>query len=364
MQMALRCDTTATVPARANGPSRRWEAGRPAKGPAYARALTNARPTAAPAPTPTTPTPTTPAPAEVDPPNAQLTLGRLVEQLGSGVLDVVVAPAGLDVAGGQPAIHDPTEPLRAERNDVILAVAVRPADPAAAELVRHAGGAGATAVLLKTPDPAPPDLLQAAEEVGVAILAAPPEITWSQLHALMRTAIASSGSGSDTGTGRVPLGDLFALANAVSAMVGGPTTIEDPKSRVLAYSSLEDVIDEPRRRTILGRRVPDEWISVLNAQGVFRQLWSTRDVVHVANLTGDGSVRPRMAIAVRAGDEILGSIWVAEGDKPLDASSADALRRAAEIAALHIVRNRAGDDIERHIRGEQLRNIIEGRGPL
>ena len=134
--------------------------------------------------------------------NLQLTLGRLVEQLGSGVLDVLVAPAGLDVAVGHAAIHDPTEPPRAESRDVILAVAVRPEDPAADELVRLAGAAGATAVVFKTREPAPLELLHAAEAAGVALLAAPPEITWSQLHALMRTAIASPGYDSDPGTGQ------------------------------------------------------------------------------------------------------------------------------------------------------------------
>ena len=293
-----------------------------------------------------------------------LTMGRLVEQLGSGVLHVRLAPAGLEVAVGHAVIHDPTESSRIEQHDVVLAVAVRPDDSAARDLVRDAGQAGATAVILKTRDDLPAELLNAAETAGVAVIAATPEITWSQLHALIRTALASSGLSSDAVSGRVPLGDLFALANAVAAMVGGPTTIEDPKSRVLAYSSLEAPIDEPRRQTILGRQVPDEWIEVLNKKGYFRQLWSTRDIVHVGDLIGDGSMTPRMALAVRAGDEILGSIWVAQGDAPFDTAAEQALRHAADIAALHIVRNRASDDMERRIRGEQLRSILDGRGPL
>src|SRR5207248_853517 len=122
-----------------------------------------------------------------------LTMGRLVEQLGSGVLDVRIAPAGLDVPVGHAVIHDPTEAPRIEQHDVVLGVAVPPADAAATELIRDAGQAGATAVILKSSDDLPDDLVAAAEEAGVAILAATPEITWSQLHALIRTAIASSG---------------------------------------------------------------------------------------------------------------------------------------------------------------------------
>src|SRR5436309_2117358 len=103
-------------------------------------------------------------------------MGRLVEQLGGGILDVLVAPAGLDAVVGHAVIHDPTEAARFEPNDVVLAVAVRPTDAAAVDLVRQAGEAGATAVVVKTRDGVPPDLAAAAEAAGVAVLAVTPEI--------------------------------------------------------------------------------------------------------------------------------------------------------------------------------------------
>ncbi len=60
------------------------------------------------------------------------------------------------------------------------------------------------------------------------------------------------------GIAGVPIGDLFALANAIAGMVGGAVTIEDPARRVLAFSTLDDQpIDAARRRSILGRQVPD-----------------------------------------------------------------------------------------------------------
>ena len=108
-------------------------------------------------------------------------------------------------------------------------------------------------------------------------------------------------------------------------MVGGPVTIEDRHSRVLAYSSHGETIDEPRRQTILGRRVPEEWLARLEEAGVFKRLWAGEIVRYEAD--ADFALRPRLALAVRAGDEILGSIWVAEGERPLDASAEDALRR-------------------------------------
>jgi sugar diacid utilization regulator len=294
----------------------------------------------------------------------ELTIGRLVSQLGAGVLDLVAAPDGLDVAVSHDVIHDRSEPSQLEPGDVVLAVGMRVDEDATLDLLRAAGSARAAAVVVKVRDAAPEALRRTAEDAAVAVLAATPDITWAQLHALVRSAIAGAGRGPDMPSGGVPLGDLFALANAVAAMVGGPTTIEDTRSRVLAYSSLDAEIDEPRRQTILGRRVPDEWMALLQQEGVFRRLATSGDVVRVDDLMGNGALRPRLAIGVRAGDELLGSIWVAEGAAPLDERAEDALRQAAEIAALHLVRNRAVDDLERRARGEHLRALLDGRGPL
>jgi DNA-binding PucR family transcriptional regulator len=72
-------------------------------------------------------------------------------------------------------------------------------------------------------------------------------------------------------------------------------------------------------------------------------------------------IKPRLATAVRAGDEILGSIWVQEGGRPLGPEAEAALREAARIAALHLLRHRSGADIERGRRAELLRAALDGR---
>jgi len=300
--------------------------------------------------------------AVIDAPGVDVTLEGVLEHL-VGVLDVISAPKGLDVPVRNATIHDVTEPDRIELHDVVLAVGLRPRQAALADLLRVAGDAGATAVVVKVAEPVADDLIDASRVAGTGLLAVPPEISWSQLHSLLRTALASSGVNPDAAEG-APIGDLFALANAVAAMVGGPTTIEDTRSRILAYSSTGDEIDEPRRQAILGRQVPDEWVALLTEAGAFKRLWSSGEVVRIDDLAGDGSLRPRLAIAVRAGDELLGSIWVAEGEAPFSDTAEDALRDAANLAALHIARSRAGEDLERRVRGDQLRAILEGRGPL
>jgi sugar diacid utilization regulator len=294
-----------------------------------------------------------------EPPHA--TLGGLVDSLGAEVFRVLSAPAGLDVKVTEPVIHDALQPIHFEVGDLVLAVGVAPSDRHASEVIGQAGVSRAAGVIFKLHDEAA-ELAEAGERAEVALVGVQPEMTWNQLYGLLKTAIASSGQVPQGEAADIPVGDLFALANAVSAMVGGAVTIEDTQSRVLAFSSLDEPIDDPRRQTILGRRVPEPWVKRLHEHGVFRKLWSTEDVVRV-KLPYKG-LRPRLAIAVRAGGEILGSVWVLEGKKRLGAAAEEALREAARIAALHLIRHRASEDLERRMRGDFLRSVLEGRGPI
>ena len=176
------------------------------------------------------------------------------------------------------------------------------------------------------------------------VLVAAPDLPWNHLLQLVGTA-TSTGTRSS---------DLFSLANAIAAMVGGAVAIEDPRRRVLAYSSLPDQpIDEARQQGILGRQVPDlprnddDYRAVQRSPGVIR-------------FPMGGDVLPRMAVAVRSGAELLGSIWVVESS-PLGQEAEQALLDASRLAALHLLRARAGHDVERRARGELLRGLLDGR---
>jgi len=185
-------------------------------------------------------------------------------------------------------------------------------------------------------------------------------MSWGQLYSLLLTAGSAAPSVPSQVT-EAPLGDLFALANAIAAAVGGATTIEDSTNRVLAYSNLGHPIDPARQETILGRQVPSGWIQRLQEAGVFRRLWQTDEVVRIADFADeDRTYLSRIAVAVRAGGELLGSVWVIEGDHPLGAEAERTLRDAGEIAALHLLRHRTATDVDRQRRAEALLSLLAG----
>lgn len=292
-------------------------------------------------------------------------LGALLDNLGGGVVRVIAAPGGLDTAVADVVIHDPSDPPPLQPGDVVLGVGVDASRREGADLVEKACAAGAAAVVLKIrpgTEPAAGTIDSASDgRKSTSVLAVDRDLSWAQLHGLLRTARMTSGEPPPAGLGSVPVGDLFSLANAVAAMVGGAVTIEDPHSTVLAYSSLEAPIDEARRETILGRRIPEEWMQRLRESGVFRRLWSEDEVVRV-DFKMKGFL-PRLVAPVKAGDEVLGTIWVVEGTLPFTEEAEAALHEASRIAALHLIRHRSGEDIDRRRRGELLRDALEGRTP-
>ena len=151
--------------------------------------------------------------------------------------------------------------------------------------------------------------------------------------------------------------ELFALANAVAAVIGGSVAIEDLDHRVLAYSSIPGQrIDELRRRGILERRVPDE----PEQQRQYREVLGAPGVVRLPVLSPDEL--PRVAAAVRAGDLPLGTIWAIEGEGLLDASGDRALLDAARLAALHMLRRRSSAELDLRAREDALRAALRGEG--
>jgi sugar diacid utilization regulator len=300
------------------------------------------------------------------------TLEGLLDHLGRDVIQVAVAPGGLGVLVGEPVIYDAGERSAIPPGAVVLAVGVRGGTSQGDRLIAEAAQAGAAAVVFKTtPDLA--ELLREQGPHGIVVLCVPEEMTWSQLHALLnlsRFATATGAAGA-AGVAGVPLGDLFALANAIAGVVGGAVTIEDPVRRVLAYSTLGDQpIDAARRGSILGRQVPDS----PGMRMLYRQVLSTPGV-----MTADGAtlrkilkggppeiddVKSRSAVAIRAGSQMIGSIWVIHDDDRLDEESERALAEAARIAVPHVIQARAARDVERRLRAEMLLTVLEGRGSV
>ncbi len=284
--------------------------------------------------------------------------GRMLDDLGTSLLELAygVASSELEVSGI--VIHDPTDAPEIPAGSLVCAIGL-PDTESIIELLRGIGDRGAAALVVRAPIPESDLLAAASDETGVAVLGLAPGASWTQLTAIVRSLLAEDAggaSGEDT-LGGIPSGDLFALANAISALLDAPVTIEDRSSRVLAYSGRQDESDRSRIETILGRHVPEHTTQMLSSRGIFRELYRSEKPVWQDPLEVDQL--PRVAIAVRAGDEVLGSIWAAV-HAPLDEERSQALVDASKLAALHMLRIRAGADVGKRLRADLLSTALEG----
>jgi len=298
----------------------------------------------------------------VQTPRPRTSLGRVLDDLGATLLDLVHGNADRDDEIGGVVIHDPADAPILPPHALVLGIGIT--EPREVQdVLGTLGRAGAAALVLRAPVQLTDEVRSAAESGGVAVLGLSRGAPWAHLTAMLRSLLSEGdvGNAEEESLGGLPSGDLFAVANAIASLLDAPITIEDRSSRVLAFSGRQDEADPSRVETILGRQVPERYSRILNERGVFRELHRSDRPVFVSPVPDEanGFSKPRVAIAVRAGDEVLGSIWAAVPG-PLSGERAHALQEAAKLVALHLLRLRAGADVQRRVRADLLGSALVG----
>lgn len=276
-------------------------------------------------------------------------LDRLVNVLGGYGVRLCCCPVPRSAEVRSVVLHDATD-SQAVQGDVFLAVGAG----SVAEAVEWAVSARALAVLVRGGADVVREATVLGDDRGVAVLVVDPAVSWSQLAGVVYGLVLE---GRETESGRGPT-DLFALADSLAAAVDGAVIIEDRLSRVLAYSGMRQEADRARSATILGRRASDQLRALFEARGVFAHLAVSDEPLFVEEDREHG-LTGRMVVAVRAGRELLGSVWVTCAC-PLTGVRRTALADGARTVALHLLRLRASADLERQVESELVIRLLEG----
>jgi len=282
-----------------------------------------------------------------------LPVAQLVGTIGGGLLTVVVDAGGRTV--DDVTLAEPGSGVFGQAGDLLLGVGVdRPADATA--LLVGAAGVDVGAVVLRRGAARNQQVRAAARQHGVGLVELADHASWAHVVWLLRGVLDRAASGPAVRAEGPVLDELFALADACAALVGGPITIEDTQSRVLAYSSTQAVSDPARVSTIVGRRVPDEVIASLRGRGVFRRLARSDEPFFVPAGRDLGA---RLVVPVRAGTEWLGSIWAVVDEEPAEAVRRS-LAQTASVVALHLLRLRSQADLARRVAADRVRAVLSG----
>jgi DNA-binding PucR family transcriptional regulator len=295
-------------------------------------------------------------------PRPRASLARVLDDLGATLLDLVGGDTGGadDISGV--VIHDPVDAPVLPQHALVLGVGLDDPEEVSRMLV-ELGEQQAAALVVRAPVPFTEQVRAAVSASGVPLLGLSRGVPWAHLATMLRSVLAEDDlrGAAPESIGGLPSGDLFAVANAISSLLDAPVTIEDRSSRVIAFSSRQDEADPSRIETILGRQVPERYSRILSDRGVFRELHRSDQPLFVEAMpdVNEAFAMPRVAVAVRAGEEVLGSIWAAVAE-PLSDERTAALRDSAQLVALHLLRMRAGADVERRVRADLVGSVLEG----
>ncbi|MGW0004891.1 PucR family transcriptional regulator [Nocardia grenadensis] len=276
-------------------------------------------------------------------------LDHLVNVLGGYGVRLRCCPVSRATVIRSVAMFDATGAEEAT-GDILLAVGAGSVRTA----VAGARAARAVAVLVRGGTDADREASAIGPEDGVAVLVVDPEVSWSQLAGVVYGLVLE---GRETASGRGPT-DLFALADSLATAVDGAVTIEDPLSRVMAYSTAGRVADRALRETVLQRRQPAPLRELVESRSVHTHLANSDEPVFVEPDPGHG-LDGRMVVAVRVGRELLGAVWVV-CSAPMTGARRAALADGARTVALHLLRSRASADLERQVESELVIRLLEG----
>ncbi|MEC5180566.1 sugar diacid utilization regulator [Arthrobacter sp. CG_A4] len=261
------------------------------------------------------------------------TLADVARSAGSEIVSLVEMPADDQQIVAGSVLYDSTARPARFPGAVALAIGLSLSGKRLGVKVRELSDAGYAAIVYKSNGVSDAALRAAARETGMALFRASDSVPWNQLAEIMDAAVVPHRQSGRTLVDIRP-GDLFDLANTVASQAGGAIAIADPEQTILAYSTLPDQpIDETRRSSILRLHVPHS----VETDKDYRRVHAATEVLNVA--TADPLLR-RTAIAIRAGDSVLGSLWLLERAEHHNEDADRILREAANVAALHILHKR------------------------
>jgi hypothetical protein len=291
-------------------------------------------------------------------PSRTARLQHLVDDLGTTLLEVIEAPGPLDAEVTGVTIFDPIDDLLVSPGDLLLGVGLA-AEADITALIRQLSVPHAAGLVIKTPDAVSDALRDTVRSNEVPLLGLTRAASWFHVAVLLRSLLDRSALIGEAHLADSPAGDLFAFANAVSALVDAPVTIEDRSSRLLAFSGGQEEADRGRIETILGRHMPSSHCRMLEERGTFRDLYRSKRPIYVPGIDPDSL--PRVAVAVRAGAEVLGSLWVV-AKEPLSEERMQALAESAGLAALHMLHQRNAAGLSQQLCADLLESVLAG-GP-
>ncbi|MDI6908578.1 PucR family transcriptional regulator [Nocardioides sp.] len=238
-------------------------------------------------------------------------LDEVVDMLGPHMLSFVHRPAFNDPVHDV-ALFDPEVRTQVEHGELIVGAGATAAT--VLDLIDQAASGRACGVVLREGNARLEAVREQARSRGIALIACPAEVPWAHLVVLIRRVLDGEFREPVESAGPHPE-DLFAMADEAAQLLGAPVTIEDNKSRLLAYSAGQEETDPTRLATIVGRRVPPRVLAHYRARGVFKKLVGSDRPFLIED--GPNGTMPRLVVPIHHRGQWLGAIWAVLSERSM-----------------------------------------------
>ncbi|MCW2763718.1 MAG: PucR family transcriptional regulator [Marmoricola sp.] len=262
-------------------------------------------------------------------------LGNVLDNLGTTLLETVIGNVDPTREIASVIIYDPDDPPFVGDGDIVLGVGIKDIQHTVA-LVAELVASNAAALVLREPLQLDAEVVQAVRDSRIVVLGLTRGASWSQVARAINVSLGAPVTHVDPLALMPTPPDLFSLANSIATLLDAPITIEDLDSNIVAFSANQTGADQIRREGVIGRRVPAGILALHKQSKIFREIYSSERPVFVDRLTLPEGMSSRVAMGVRAGNEVLGSIWAVTEER-LNDEREQALMELAEPVAMSLL---------------------------
>jgi len=302
-------------------------------------------------------------------------LSQALDLAALGEAELVAGRGGLDREVRWAHVVDIPDPLPWVSDGQLL-LTTGFAWPAAADeqrrLVRDLGGRGLAGVALAVPkylDHFPEAAKEAADAARLPLLELPWEVTFSTVtQAVNRTILAeqyevieqSIRIHRELTKAAVTAASLQDLLDTLGRLIDREVVLEDAEGRVLAFWPGGEASDPVRRATLEHGRSPAEVLAQLDRLGHLDRIKSSSVPVRIP---ADSEIQllGRVVCPIWLRDELVGTVWIVEGEQELSDLHLRAAEHAAVVAALHIANQRQLSSLEARLGSTFLDALLEGK---
>lgn len=238
--------------------------------------------------------------------------------------------------------------------------------------IRSLTGAGLAAMALAVPrylDHFTPAAKEEADRLGLPLLEIPFEVPFAQITEELHRAILaeqyrvierSEEIHRELTLAATRGSNLRDLARTLGELIWRSVTFEDPDGKLLAFYEAGGDEDAVRRETVRAEHSPASMIDAMEAKGLLAQVRASSGPLRIEAMPEVGLASPRVVCPIRIGSELVGLVWIIEGDSSLSELDNRAAEQAALVAALHIAHQRELAGTEARLGYASFLSLLEG----